>query len=200
MDNYRTRRFISIAVVVIIIAAAVFGLFYVGQLLFFSNGNSPLAKTNSHESDLLSTTADRAIRLNVRGPIVADENFQSYQIDITPSSRTFTIYQGYLNQTTDNESLSNNIPSYTQFVYALDRAKMMNANEAIGAANDTRGVCATGFLYEFTILNADKQVKMLWTTTCASSGGSLGTSASPLLNLFIVQIPDAQSKTDAVWQ
>jgi hypothetical protein len=78
MDNYRTRRFISIAVVVIIIGAAIFGLFYIGNLLFFSSsGNSILNKTNTHESDLLSTTANRAVRMNVRGPIVADENFRS---------------------------------------------------------------------------------------------------------------------------
>ena len=199
MDNYRTRRIISIAVVVIIIGAAIFGLIYVGNLLFFSSGNSILNKTNTHESDLLSTTANRAVRMNVRGPIVADEKFHSYQIQITPNNRDLTIYNGYMNTVADNESLGNNIPSYNQFVNALDHAKLMNANELTGTANDTAGVCATGFLYQFTILNDNKQVKQLWTTSCNGVSGSLGLNFNPIMNLFIVQIPNALSKTGAIW-
>lgn len=200
MDNYRTRRFVSIAVVVIIIGAALFGLIYVGNLLFFSNGNNPLTKTDSHESDLLSTTANRAVKMKVRGPIVADEKFHSYQIQITPNNRVLTIYNGYLNSVTDSESLGNNIPSYKQFVNALDHAKLMNANELTGTANDTSGVCATGLMYEFTILNNNKQVKQLWTTSCNGVSGSLGINFNPVMNLFIVQIPDAQTKTGDIWQ
>jgi hypothetical protein len=199
MDNYRTRRIISIAVVVIIIGAAIFGLIYVGNLLFFSNGNSILTKTDTHQSDLLSTTANREVRMNVRGPIVADENFRSYQIQITPNNRNLTIYKGYEDQVIDNESLGNNIPSYKQFVYALDQAKLMNNNELTGAANNIAGVCATGFLYQFTILNNNKQVKQLWTTSCNGVGGSLGINFNPVLNLFIVQIPNALTKTGDIW-
>ena len=200
MDNYRTRRIISIAVVVIIIGAAIFGLFYIGNLLFFSSGNSILNKTNTHQSDLLSTTANREVRMNVRGPIVADENFHAYQIQITPNNRDLTTYNGYMNTVADNESLDNNIPSYNQFVNALDHAKLMNANELTGTANDTSGVCATGFLYQFTILNNNKQVKQLWTTSCNGVSGSLGLNYNPIMNLFIVQIPDAQTKIDGIWQ
>jgi hypothetical protein len=200
MDDYRTRRFISIAVIIVIMAVAIFGLIFVANLLFFSNGSSPFVKINTHESDLLSTTANREVRANVRGPIVADENFRSYQIDITPSTRTFTVYNGYEDQVSSNESLYNNTPSYTQFVYALDHARLMNANELTGSANNTAGVCATGFLYEFTILNDGKQIKQLWTTSCGNAGGSLGVNFNPVLQLFIVQIPDAQTKITAIWQ
>jgi hypothetical protein len=200
MDNYRTRRAISIAVIVIIIGAALFGLIYVGNLLFFSSGNSPLTKTNTHESDLLSTTANRSVRMNVRGPIVADENFHSYQIQITPNNRDLTIYNGYMNTVASDESLGNNIPSYNQFVNALDQAKLMNNNELTGTANNTAGVCATGFLYQFTILNNNKQIKQLWTTSCGNATGSLGRNFNPFVSLFIVQIPDASTKTGAIWQ
>ena len=200
MDNYRTRRFISIAVVVIIIGAALFGLIYLGNLLFFSNGNNILTKTDTHQSDLLSTSASRAVRVDVRGPIVADENFHSYQIQITPNNRALTIYNGYLSAVADSESLGNNIPSYKQFVNALDQAKLMNSNELTGTANNTDGVCATGFLYQFTILNSNKQVKQLWTTSCGNASGSLGRNFNPLLSLFIVQIPDGLTKTSSIWQ
>jgi hypothetical protein len=200
MDNYRTRRFISIAVVVVIIGAALFGLIFVGNLLFFSKGNNLLTKINTHESDLLSTTANREVRMDVRGPIVANENFRSYQIQITPNNRNLTIYSGYESQVTSNESLGNNIPAYKQFVTALDQAKLMNSNELTGTANNTAGVCATGFLYEFTILNNNKQIKQLWTTSCNGVGGSLGINFNPVMSLFIVQIPDAATKTGDIWQ
>lgn len=200
MDNYRTRRFVSIAVVVIIIGAALFGLIYVGNLLFFSNENNILTKTDTHQSDLLSTSATRAVRVDVRGPIVADEKFHSYQIQITPNNRDLTIYNGYLKQVVSNESLGNNIPSYKQFVNALDHANLMNSNELTGTANDTSGVCATGLMYEFTILNSNKQVKQLWTTSCGNATGSLGRNFNPLLSLFIIQIPDGLTKTSGIWQ
>ncbi|MCX6728930.1 MAG: hypothetical protein NTV39_04170 [Candidatus Saccharibacteria bacterium] len=200
MDNYRTRRFISIAVVVIIIGAAIFGLVYVGNLLFFSGGSSPLNKVETHQSDLLSTSANRAVRMNVRGPIVADEKFHSYQIQITPSNRTLTIYNGYENAVASNESLGNNVPSYTQFVNALDRASFMNSNIFTGSANNTAGVCAFGFLYNFTILQSDKPIKQLWTTTCNAPRGSFGGNLNTTTVLFTSQIPDAQTKISGIWQ
>lgn len=200
MDNYNTRRLISIAVVVIIIAVAVFGLIFAANLLFFSGGNNGLAPAITYESDLLSTTANRAVRMSVRGPIVADENFRSYQIEITPNSRSLIVYTGYLNQTVSNESLGNDVPAYTQFVYALDKAKFMNANVLTGSNNDTRGVCATGYLYEFTILNDNKSIKQLWATSCSSVRGSFSANVGSVMNLFIVQIPDAQKTIGQVWQ
>ncbi len=200
MDNYRTRRIISIAVVVIVIGAAIFGLIYVGNLLFFSGGKGASSQIATHESDLLSTSADRSVMMNVRGPIVAEENFHSYQIKIAPNSRNLTTYNGYLNAVASNESLGNNVPAYEQFVNALDRASFMNANVFTGSANNSAGVCATGFLYTFSILKSDKSVKQLWTTSCGVPRGSFGGKVSETMNLFTVQIPHAQTKINTIWQ
>ncbi len=200
MDNYRTRRIISIAVVAIIIGVALFGLVFFGNLLFFSSGNNVFTKIDTHQSDLLSTSAGRAVKVDIRGPIVADEKFHSYQIRITPNNRTLTIYGGYLKSVANNELLGNNVQSYNQFVNALNQAKLMNSSEFTGMANNTDGVCATGFLYQFTILNSNKQVKQLWATSCGNATGSLGRNYNPLLNLFIVQIPDGLTKTSGIWQ
>jgi hypothetical protein len=199
MDDYRTRRFISVAVIAIIIVIAVFGLIRAANLLFFSSGNNSLTPATTHELDLLSTTANRAVRMSVRGPIVADENFHSYQIQITPNGRSLTVYAGYLNQTISNESLGNNVPAYEQFVYALDRAKFMDSDVFTGSNNDTRGVCATGYLYEFTILNDNKSIKQLWATSCSNLHGSFSANVDSVMNLFIVQIPDAQKVVGGIW-
>ncbi len=200
MASYRTNRIISVSLIVIIIGAAIFGLVYFARILFFSGVGSILSQTNTSISALLSTDADRAVRMTVRGPIVADENSRSYQIKITPNERILTIYRGYENQEINNISLDNNIPAYEQFVYALNNAKMMNANELSDERNDTRGVCATGRLYEFQILKADKSVKKLWATSCSRTRGSLGVSYYSLNNLFTVQIPDARDKIGDLWR
>jgi hypothetical protein len=131
--------------------------------------------------------------------LFADENFRSYQIQIAPSSRSLTVYSGYLNKVISNESLGNNVPAYEQFVNALDRAGFMNANAFTGSANNTSGVCASGFLYNFTILKSDKSVKQLWTTSCGAPRGSFSASVSFVMNLFTLQIPDAQAKIGGIW-
>ena len=61
-----------------------------------------------------------------------------------------------------------------------------------GDANDTRGVCAGGILYEFEIREGDNAVKQLWTSTCKGSPGSLKASADQLRELFLAQVPDAR--------
>jgi hypothetical protein len=135
----------------------------------------------------------------VRGRIVANEDFRSYQIMISPNQRVFTVYKSYLDQPIDNITLGNNTPAYEQFVYALNRAGLMNASELTGNSNDTRGICATGFLYEFQMYKSNKSIKKLWSTSCSRSSGSLKVNVSPSMNLFTVQIPGLQEKLSSVW-
>lgn len=85
--------------------------------------------------------------------------------------------------------MTNNIPAYEEFVHALDDATMMNGTELTGTQNDTRGVCATGYVYEFGIYNDGKLVKELWTSSCSSAHGSLNAKSKILKSLFISQIP-----------
>jgi len=199
MANYRTRRFIPVALVAIIVIVAIVGLVYAARLLFFSGGNVIPTEDNSR-TELLSTAADRSVRLQVRGNIVADENFRAYQIQISSDQRRLTLYKGYTMDSFDNTILYNNTPAYNQFVNALDRARMMNGNELTGDANNTNGICATGFLYEFQILQNDKVQKTLWSTSCSSTQGSLRANTMALINLFVVQIPDGQTKINSLWQ
>ena len=199
MANYRTTRFLSVSLVIIIVAIAVVGLIYVARVLFFSGGNGVVPQTNSSQSGLTSTSADRSVLMKVRGPIVANEDFRSYQILVTPNERTFTVNSGYMDEKIQNLIFSNNTPAYEQFVYALNIARLMNANELTGDRNDTRGVCATGYLYEFQTLKSDKSVKSLWTTSCTNVRGSLIVKVKPLVALFTVQIPNVQPLITSIW-
>lgn len=101
-----------------------------------------------------------------------------------------TTYVGYLGQQVDNSPLENNTQAYEQFVNALDRANMMEGTPLSGDANKTAGVCATGYLYMFEVLQATNVIQSLWTTTCKGSPGSLKANRQQLSNLFKAQIPD----------
>jgi hypothetical protein len=194
MARINLSRIFPIILVIIIVIIAVAALVSLTRAVFFSASTSTTAPAaDTSRTALLSTTADRSVRMTVRGAIVADESFRSYQIVITPSSRTLTTYTGYLDTKVDQVSLSNNIPSYDQFVHALDKANLTKGTSLTGDKNDTRGVCATGRLFEFDVLNASTSVKNLWTSTCSGSTGPLDASATQLTNLFDAQLPTAQT-------
>ncbi len=194
MANYRNSRIFPVALVLIIAAIAIAALISLTRVIFFSSpstNQATVSQLDAGRQALLSTTADRSVRMTVRGPIVADEKFHSYQITVTPSSRSLTTYIGYLDTPVDNVNLGNNIPAYEQFVYSLDRANLAKGTELTGDKNDTRGICATGQVYEFAIMQAGKSVETLWTSTCDGSKGSLDASVDQLTQLFVSQIPGA---------
>ena len=202
MANYKTTRIVPVTIILIIVAIAIAALVSFSRAIFFSGSTNTTTQTDSSRQALLNTSADHAVKMIVRGEIVADETFRSYQIQITPNGRTLTLYKGYLDQVVNNISLGNNIPAYEQFVYALDKANLMKGTALTGDSNDLRGICATGLVYEFTVLKADKAVKQLWTTSCSSLHGSLNAnvSLSQLTKLFTAQIPGSKSLIDELWQ
>jgi hypothetical protein len=200
MANYRTARIIPIALTLIIIAIAIAALVSLARLFFFSSSTMTASQVNTTKEALLSTSADRSVRMTVRGGIIADEDFRTYQIQVTPNGRTLITYKGYLGQPIDNIYLGNNIPAYEQFVYALYRANLIRGTELTGDSNDLRGVCAIGFVYEFQVLKADKQIDQLWTSSCSNARGSLSANVGQLTNLFTAQIPDSQLLIDKLWQ
>lgn len=199
MDRSGLQRVIPIILILIIVVVAVAALISLGRAMFSGGGGqqSPLP-VNSGKQALTNTTADRSVRMTVRGPIVAQENFHSYTITIAPSKRNMTTYTGYIGQQVDNEALDNNVQAYTQFVNALSRAKLMDGTPLSGDANSTQGVCATGLLYEFEVLQGDNSVQKLWTATCKGSAGSLDANLGQVTSLFQRQIPDFRKLADKV--
>jgi hypothetical protein len=128
--------------------------------------------------------------MNVRGPLVADETYHTYTITMSPMLRDMITYQGYSGNVVANDQLANSGNAYEQLVYALSRAKLMDGVPLTGNANDERGVCATGTLYEFEVLQGTTTIQKLWTSTCIGSPGSLKANLTQVTNLFDVQIPD----------
>lgn len=193
-SNYRIRRLAPVALVVLIIVVAIIILVSLMRAVMFpatTETEPPVADVT--QQALLNTSADRGVRLVVRGPIVADENFRSYRITVTPSERRLQTFTGYLNDQIKEVKLSNNTRAYEEFVHALNLANMTKGTQFEGDANDTRGICATGRVSEFSLLNEGSSVEMLWTSTCRGSVGSLEANVDQLTNLFTDQIPDSRS-------
>ena len=195
-------RFIPILLVIIITIAAVAAVIAIGRALFGDGGspNSPQPNPNIEDAKtaLLSTDVDRSVRLTVRGPIVANENFRSYSITITPDSREMITYEGYLDNQIDRKRLDNNTKAYTELVYALDKRKMMDGKDLTDEQNDLRGICASGKIYKFETIKNNSVVKSLWTSDCSGSKGSAQANVNEILDMFLKQIPDGKKMASGI--
>jgi hypothetical protein len=191
MKRSGSPRLLPLFIVVLIIIVIIFGIVSIGRALFSSNQTTQSQESDTGREALLNTSVNHSARLTVRGPIVANELFKSYQVTVSPEGRSMVVYNGYLGTVDKRSDLDNNHKAYEQFVYALDKANMMKGKVPEGDdKNDVRGICATGYVYEYEVLNGSNQVKRLWTSTCDGSKGSLQASVGQLNNLFHRQIPD----------
>ena len=191
MYKGNSSRVLPIILVLIVVAIVVAALVSTGAaILGGGEGAVDQSQVDTGNQPLLTTATDRSVQMTVRGPIVANEDFRSYRITVDPLNRVMTTYAGYLEQPINNKSLDNNAQAYEQFVYALDKANMINGEAFTGEKDDTRGICATGRVYEFAVLQNGETVKRLWTSTCKGSPGSFRASVSQVSNLFLDQVPD----------
>ncbi len=189
MNPRRNSQLLPVILVVIIVVVSVAAIVALARTLLFGGGSEQVEESNPQEDALIQTTADRSVRMTVRGNITADEEFRSYQITVSPSSRTMTTYAGYLDQQIDTVRLDNNTRAYEEFVYALDRAGMMDGTPLEGEDNDRRGLCPSGKILEFETLQNAESVELLWTSTCGGVKGSFEANASQVSDMFLQQIP-----------
>lgn len=192
-------RAVPVILIVVIIVIAIAAVVSVGRSIFGGEDDSTgPSDIERGRSALTSVDVTRAVRFTNRGPIVANENFRSYQITITPTSRTMTTYEGYLENTIKTVTYENNTPAYEQFVHALDRAGMMHGKAATGDADDHRGVCAEKHLFEYEVLQAERTVKQLWEGDCRGVDGTMDKDADvdDINDLFLLQIPRSDDLID----
>lgn len=195
-------RILPILIAIIVIALIIAGLVSIGRLIFFP-GNSTDKQSRGEQQttlrdEVLNTGNDRSVRYTVRGSLVADEKFRSYQIIVSPSERRITEYQGYLDKVTASRSFGNNQTAYDEFVYALDKTNISETREV--KDTDMRGVCATnGRLYVFETFQGSKSTNTIWTSTCSGSPGTMTAKIDQVHALFVNQIPDFAPMFDKVY-
>jgi hypothetical protein len=190
MYRGNSSRIFPVIVILIIVAIAIAALVSAGQAIFGGGGSTDTTQQDSGQQALLKTSVGNSVRMTVRGPIVAEENFRSYRIAVDSSGRNLSTYSGYAEQVIDSKQLSNTVKAYEEFVYALDKANLMTGAALTGEADDTRGICASGSIYEFEVVQGGMVTKRLWTSTCKGSPGSFKGSVEQVEKLFKAQIPD----------
>jgi len=161
------------------------GLIVLVLFLLFSGGGS---KQSPAAIDLTKyiNTGSRA-QLYIEGPVVADENHQELEIDISQDQVAMTIYKGYQRTIVTTKSYANNENSYSEFLYSLERLGYTKGNSAKSVANES-GYCAEGNRDVYSFNDGSKDLFRFWSTTCGPKtyGGDI---ASTVL-LFENQVPD----------
>lgn len=193
MQRSRSTRLFPLFITLVVIALVIAVVISLVRTFFAGNDNATnTSQVAEQQSSLLKTDGNRSVKMTVRGPIVANEQFTSYAIEASPDERSMNIYKGYEEDRVDGKHFTNNQKAYEEFVYALDKANMMKGEvPSDDTLNDLRGICATGYVYEFSILENGATDKRLWTSTCSGSKGTLDASQSQLSSLFLAQIPDS---------
>lgn len=187
-------KFFPLIIIIVIVALVIAAIVSIGRAVFNNNDGNDTEQTSQVSEDrdaLLNTSTGRSVTMTVRGPIVAEEEFTSYRISASNSERSMKVYKGYLEEETNGKTLGNNTQAYEQFVYALDKANMVETRNAANddELKDLRGICARGFVYEYAVLSGGNEVKKLWTSTCDGSKGTLNASTDQLNQLFLAQVP-----------
>lgn len=193
------EKLIRLAPILLIVAIAILSIILIvnlGRMMFGSGDSSnKSSETSQQEQDtstkeLLTVETGRSVKMTVRGPIVANEDARSYIVEVSPSGRLFKVLKGYNGEVINQKDHANTSVSYDEFVHALNKANMMKGEAFTGEADDLRGVCASGYIYDFAILKNGEVVKHLWTSTCGGSKGSLLANTKQLQDLFASQIPE----------
>jgi hypothetical protein len=192
MQRNSGARLFPLFIILIVVALVIAAIVSIGRAVF-SGGDSSSpdsSQVDTGRAALLKTDDAHSVQMTVRGPIVADENFKSYRVTVSPAERQMSVYKGYLEDRTTGKRLDNNTKAYEQFVYALDKANMMKGDQPSDDVDkDLRGICAGGYVYEFSVLETGSAVKRLWTSSCDGSKGTLDASKEQLSGLFLDQIP-----------
>ena len=194
-------RFIPILLVIVIMIVAIAAVIAIGRALLgggSSNNSTNTAVTDEGRTALLTVDNSRSVRLTVRGPIVANENFRSYRVTISPEERDITTYGGYLENVLETKKFDNNNRAYEELVHALDKRRMMDGRVLAEEQNDLRGICASGQIYQFETLVNGETVRSLWTSDCDGSKGSATANVSEVINMFLNQIPEGRKIVSGV--
>lgn len=190
---YKGRsKLLPIVLVVIIAVVAIIALVSIGRAILNSDDSATSVDDDPVEQSLLVSEIDRGVRMTVRGPIIADENFNSYEISVSPTERIISTFEGYQDRTIETERFANSTEAYEEFVYALSKLHFSTATPESEVLDDVRGVCASGRLYTFDMLQAQSTISSAWVSSCRGEGSFRGDAAS-VRDLFLKQIPESNS-------
>lgn len=189
---YKGRsKLLPIVLVVIVAVVAIFALVSIGRAILNRDDQASVVEDDPAERSLLVSEIDRSVRMTVRGPIIADENFNTYEISVSPTERIISTYEGYQDRTINTERFPNSTEAYEEFVYALAQLEFSAETPKSEVLDDVRGVCALGRLYTFETLQAQSAISSAWISSCRGNDATFQGNAILARDLFHKQIPES---------
>lgn len=177
-----------------IVMGVIFFLIIAGLFYFITSwGKSADTGMSAEETARMNVTtihSGRSVRMTVYGPVVANEDRQSYEITVSTTNRRIALYKGYNQSQIDTKSYDNTYEGYQQFAYALARAGFDKARDLSEPESDDRGACSTGKRYVYELFENGDVIKRVWTTTCGNTKGTFAGTNNLTRDLFNKQIPD----------
>lgn len=191
MRRGQPTRLGSVLLIIAIVAIVLSAVLWATRTLFNNDSTDESVELNAGQQLLNEPTDQTAVRMSVRGPIVASEQHYSIVITISQSSRSITTYRGYEGEIIETKTLPNTAAAFNDLLAALNRAGYMEENASI--TQDPEGICAVGQLIQFEVLDGDKSAKKLWTTSCAKLEGTFAGRDINVEALFQNQIPESRA-------
>lgn len=190
MDNSSRIRIALFSLLgILILVFSIWGIIAIARNIFKPKKAPSAVVQQAVLSDYAK--AGTSVKLQVGGPIVGDEKYVSYQIQITESSRTITTFAGYQQTVTNSKQYDNNAQAYQTFLRALERENFL-ARLRGSTSDDYTAVCTAGKRYVYVL--TDQQgatVSQLWNSACSKKNpGTAGGNTAAVRSLFKAQIAD----------
>lgn len=187
--EYGSRlRFILLTIVgILFLVLSAWGIISLARNIFNGSDNNNTAVVQKIElADY--ARANTAAKLTVGGPIVGDDQYVSYEIEVAENFRKITVFKGYEKTIISEKTYDNNYEAYRTFLQALERINY--TTKVKGASDDETAACSTGRRFVYGLEDQGETVSRLWSTSCTSKLGSMAGSGVAARALFKAQIPD----------
>ena len=174
-----------------LIAIGLIVLVFILILKAFSGGSG---SSKSAPAPLISYAKTATMmQLTIDGPIIANQNHQAVQIDVSQNNTKLDIIQGYQGKVVNTQSFGNNQASYSDFLQALNVAGYTKGISS--STTDYSGYCPFGERYVYKVINSTGQTtQQYWATSCGGQGDFKGRVVT-VNEHFQKQIPDYNTLT-----
>jgi low affinity Fe/Cu permease len=167
---------------------AVVVLVIIGRSLF---GNSKIKQTEAQQINLEEyIRADTSVRFEVVNDVIADEEHQTIQMNVSQNNRTVKVLQGYENKTIASKTYGNNTAAYRDFMVAISNADFTAKTLIPDGPKNFDGLCPNGTRYRLSLFENDELVQETWKTSCAKESATSATLVDPINLLFQKQFTE----------
>ena len=165
---------------------AVFGLILILIILIIPGGKKNPVPTPKSLTSYAST--DAVTQLTIDGPINANQNHQSIEIDVSQNNVIFKQITGYEGQVVNRQTYANNQSAFDVFLHALNYAGFTLGNRDPKLVNEEIGLCALGDRYTYQIIYNGNVIQRFWSTNCGGTR-TYGGDDIRTQTLFQQQVP-----------